>query len=197
MPRTIWEWLEIEETADRNLIRKAYARQSKKYHPEDAPEEAKHLREAYKAALARADGKNKAVLPKKDPEAVCEEILEVIEDGADKDSRNGSGSREGTRRESHRESRTASEEGERYNCPEEGKEAASKAGRESLRESRSVSEESYQYPLPAAVFNIILTAGWKAAKGNQESLKTQSPTLLTVTTYISLMWGERKEWGVC
>ncbi len=147
MPRTIWEWLEIEETADRNLIRKAYARQSKKYHPEDAPEEAKHLREAYKAALARADGKNKAVLPKKDPEAVCEEILEVIEDGADKDSRNGSGSREGTRRESHRESRTASEEGERYNCPEEGKEAASKAGRESLRESRSVSEESYQYHL--------------------------------------------------
>ena len=57
MPRTIWEWLEIEETTDRSLIRKAYARQAAKYHPEEAPEEAMQLREAYKRALALADRK--------------------------------------------------------------------------------------------------------------------------------------------
>ena len=54
MFRTIWDWLEIDETRDRNLIRKAYARQAKKYHPEDKPEEARQLREAYKKALALA-----------------------------------------------------------------------------------------------------------------------------------------------
>lgn len=57
MPRTIWEWLEIEETTDRSLIRRAYARQAAKYHPEEAPEEAMQLREAYKRALALADRK--------------------------------------------------------------------------------------------------------------------------------------------
>lgn len=56
MFRTIWDWLEIEETRDRNLIRKAYACQMKKYHPEDAPEEAEQLRAAYKKALALASG---------------------------------------------------------------------------------------------------------------------------------------------
>lgn len=55
MSRTIWEWLGIEETTDRSLIRKAYARQAAKYHPEEAPEEAQQLREAYKRALALAD----------------------------------------------------------------------------------------------------------------------------------------------
>lgn len=52
MARTIWDWLEIEETRDKTLIRKAYASQAEKYHPEDTPEEAKQLREAYKRALA-------------------------------------------------------------------------------------------------------------------------------------------------
>ena len=61
MPRTIWEWLEIEETTDRSLIRKAYARQAAKYHPEEAPEEAQRLREAYKKALALADRKERSM----------------------------------------------------------------------------------------------------------------------------------------
>ncbi|MCM1541910.1 MAG: J domain-containing protein [Blautia sp.] len=56
MFRTIWDWLEIDATRDRDAIRKAYARQSKKYHPEDMPEEARLLREAYKQALSLADG---------------------------------------------------------------------------------------------------------------------------------------------
>lgn len=55
MTRTIWDWLGIEQTCDKALIRKAYASQSKKYHPEDMPEEARQLREAYKQALALAE----------------------------------------------------------------------------------------------------------------------------------------------
>ncbi|MCM1304225.1 MAG: J domain-containing protein [Lachnospiraceae bacterium] len=55
MFRTIWDWLEIDATRDREAIRKAYARQSKKYHPEEMPEEARLLREAYKQALSLAD----------------------------------------------------------------------------------------------------------------------------------------------
>lgn len=54
MFRTIWDWLEIDETRDKGLIRKAYARQARKYHPEDMPEEARQLREAYKRALSLA-----------------------------------------------------------------------------------------------------------------------------------------------
>ncbi len=54
MLRTIWDWLEIDETRDRDLIRKAYARQAKKYHPEDMPEEAEQLRKAYQKALSLA-----------------------------------------------------------------------------------------------------------------------------------------------
>lgn len=54
MPGSIWEWLDIEPTTDKALIKKAYAEQSRKYHPEDCPREAGLLREAYKKAMAQA-----------------------------------------------------------------------------------------------------------------------------------------------
>lgn len=54
MPGSIWEWLDIEPTTDKALIKKAYAEQSRKYHPEDCPREAGLLREAYKQAMALA-----------------------------------------------------------------------------------------------------------------------------------------------
>lgn len=54
MRRTIWEWLGIEETTDKARIKKAYAAQAKKYHPEEFPQEAQALREAYKDAMALA-----------------------------------------------------------------------------------------------------------------------------------------------
>ena len=54
MQRTIWEWLGIERTTDKSRIRKAYAEQAKKYHPEEFPEEAQALRKAYKDAMALA-----------------------------------------------------------------------------------------------------------------------------------------------
>lgn len=52
--KNIWEWLEISPTTDKAEIKKAYAAQSKKYHPEDHPEEFAQLRKAYKLALVVA-----------------------------------------------------------------------------------------------------------------------------------------------
>ncbi|BCN32326.1 J domain-containing protein [Anaeromicropila herbilytica] len=50
----IWDILEIEQTADRAIIKKAYARKLKIYHPEDDPEGFQKLREAYDRALKYA-----------------------------------------------------------------------------------------------------------------------------------------------
>lgn len=60
MQRTIWEWLGIERTTDKSRIRKAYAEQAKKYHPEEFPEEAQALRKAYKDAMAMASASGNA-----------------------------------------------------------------------------------------------------------------------------------------
>ncbi len=49
--KTIWDWLEIDFTIDKQTIKKAYAKQAKKYHPEENPEEFKQLRNAYKTAM--------------------------------------------------------------------------------------------------------------------------------------------------
>ena len=80
MPRTIWEWLEIEETTDRSLIRKAYARQAAKYHPEEAPEEAQQLREAYKRALALADRKVKSAASEMEDDELLMAPLEITDE---------------------------------------------------------------------------------------------------------------------
>lgn len=46
-----WKLLQIEPTTDQTLIKKAYARQSRIYHPEEDPEGFLRLREAYSYAL--------------------------------------------------------------------------------------------------------------------------------------------------
>ena len=75
MNRTIWDWLEIEATKDKRLIKRAYAEQSKKYHPEDAPEEATQLRNAYKTALAYAESDTeKQSFPHDAQEDISEEV---------------------------------------------------------------------------------------------------------------------------
>lgn len=55
MPKSIWDWLGIEPTTDKGQIKKAYAEQAKKYHPEEMPQEAAMLRDAYKQAMAESD----------------------------------------------------------------------------------------------------------------------------------------------
>lgn len=50
----IWSRLEIEPTSDTRKIKRAYAKQAAKYHPEDFPEEFQQIRQAYEAALQMA-----------------------------------------------------------------------------------------------------------------------------------------------
>ena len=52
MNKSIWEWLEIEPTGEISEIRAAYARQVKKYHPEDTP---KNLSSFKKLIKVRSD----------------------------------------------------------------------------------------------------------------------------------------------
>lgn len=53
----MWELLETEPTSDKKLIKQAYARAVKKYHPEENPEEFQKVYAAYKQAMAAASGK--------------------------------------------------------------------------------------------------------------------------------------------
>ncbi|MCM1257069.1 MAG: J domain-containing protein [Roseburia sp.] len=50
----VWELLEIEPTSDKKLIKQAYARAVKKYHPEENPQEFQKVYAAYKQAIAMA-----------------------------------------------------------------------------------------------------------------------------------------------
>ncbi|WP_341417460.1 tetratricopeptide repeat protein [Paenibacillus filicis] len=61
---TVWEWLGIERTQDEKEIKRAYARQLKKHHPEDDPQGYQQLREAYDEALRLA--KQRRVLDAED-----------------------------------------------------------------------------------------------------------------------------------
>ncbi len=60
MAKSIWQWLEIEPTTDKNAIKAAYAEAAKKYHPSEHPEEFQELRRCYKAAISQADLKTVA-----------------------------------------------------------------------------------------------------------------------------------------
>lgn len=58
----IWEMLDIPPTRNIKEIKKAYARRSKIFHPEEAPEEFQQLYSAYQTALEFAKQKNKLLL---------------------------------------------------------------------------------------------------------------------------------------
>lgn len=51
MRNNIWSLLGIDPTDDKRAIKRAYAKQSQLYHPEEYPEEFKELQAAYQAAL--------------------------------------------------------------------------------------------------------------------------------------------------
>lgn len=54
----IWNVLQIPQTTDKKVIKRAYAQLAKTVHPEEKPEEFKQLYRAYQAAIAYADKKN-------------------------------------------------------------------------------------------------------------------------------------------
>lgn len=51
----IWSLLELEPTADISAIKRAYAKQARKYHPKEDPEGFLRLRQAYQTALDYAE----------------------------------------------------------------------------------------------------------------------------------------------
>lgn len=56
----IWNILQIEPTADRKMIRQAYAARSRIVHPEEKPEEFRLLYEAYQEALEYAQSHDRS-----------------------------------------------------------------------------------------------------------------------------------------
>lgn len=70
MEKNAWQHLGIAATQDPKVIRRAYARQAKKLHPEEHPQQFQALRDAYEQALAQAHGgaKPKAALLETSPE---------------------------------------------------------------------------------------------------------------------------------
>ena len=51
MNKGYWAILQIESTTDEKAIKRAYAKLSRQYHPQEHPEEFKNLKEAYKEAI--------------------------------------------------------------------------------------------------------------------------------------------------
>ncbi|MDE5591314.1 MAG: J domain-containing protein [Acetatifactor sp.] len=68
---SIWEILGIPPTTDIVTIKKAYADRAKEWHPEEHPEEFKHLRNAYQTAVkwAKSGGGEKAEVSVEPPPA--------------------------------------------------------------------------------------------------------------------------------
>lgn len=88
----IWDILGIEPTADAEAIKKAYARQAKKCHPEVDPERFQALHQAYITALrgARKNNKNQAESKGSAFRASPENLRELGFDNVVEESDNGS-----------------------------------------------------------------------------------------------------------
>lgn len=83
--KEIWEILQIEPTASKREIRKAYAGLVKACHPEEAPEEFEKLNAAYQEALSRAEqeafstAEQEMTLPKQTSGSMQEEYAKTPE----------------------------------------------------------------------------------------------------------------------
>lgn len=75
--KNIWEILEIDATKDIKLIKKAYAKKAKQFHPEENPEDFKIIQEAYQMAINYARNNNEEI-------DSSESIIENVEKNIDK-----------------------------------------------------------------------------------------------------------------
>lgn len=88
MKQDIWSILQIEPTDSKREIRRAYAAQARKYHPEEQPEEFAGLQEAYQLALKYTEQSSVGGCEEQFPTAfvMMEEASEVQEDVVPKES---------------------------------------------------------------------------------------------------------------
>ena len=78
MSDNIWKLLQIKPTGDQAQIKKAYAVQSRIYHPEENPQEFMRLRKAYQLAMEWAEGAEEDVFAEKaENDAFAEEVQEL------------------------------------------------------------------------------------------------------------------------
>lgn len=88
MNDNVWKLLQIEPTTNQTLIKKAYASQSRIFHPEENPEEFMRLREAYNLAMnwaeksadeeKSAQEQNRESVRDKEPEQTREPIRDEV-----------------------------------------------------------------------------------------------------------------------
>lgn len=79
MMKTMWDWLELDATDDVHEIKSAYARQAKKYHPEENPEEFKQLRASYKNAMRYASMGKKATPNQEAQQALLQQARDSLQ----------------------------------------------------------------------------------------------------------------------
>lgn len=75
----IWSLLDIEPTSDIKKIKRAYAKQAAKYHPEEFPEKFQQIHQAYETALRLAKSEG---LEPEEPEALPAITSETKDDAA-------------------------------------------------------------------------------------------------------------------
>lgn len=73
----IWDILEISPTRDKKEIKKAYAKLTKIYHPEDAPEQFQTIQHAYKMALQYASEQTDSSLNQETNTALSSNKLKI------------------------------------------------------------------------------------------------------------------------
>lgn len=86
----IWRLLEIEPTSDVRKIKRAYAKQAAKYHPEEFPEEFQQIRQAYESAIllakSESHGQDEFVVTDFVRNAERQETVPVSEDESPEDA---------------------------------------------------------------------------------------------------------------
>lgn len=76
----IWQRLELEQTDDKRLIKRAYAKQLKQCKPDEKPEEFQALHDAYQQALSLAESSSKSLQEQTESTAPQDDICDNNQD---------------------------------------------------------------------------------------------------------------------